>query len=180
VSNLEATTRKENINHARLTGLNINVGETCPTSKISEHTARLVCKLLVKYNGSPHSVRNELIRIGTENVNINQIADIKRKKNWVSVSDDYFDKNHFSNLSIKISEDDIVYVCKLLVKYNGLIQFVMTDIKSLGMNHIHENMVKSIKYKYTHRHISDKYFSYDGGIFKSLCIKEDYDGTHAK
>ena len=69
---------------------NMKCGENHYNAKLSEETIRLICKLILKYNGSIVDVNNELHMLGIDNISNDHIGDIKRKHNWKSISSEYF------------------------------------------------------------------------------------------
>ena len=60
----------------------------------------------------------------------------------------------------KLSENDVIAICRLLVEEKGLIRNVMKRLPGVVPN-VTRGQVESIKYKYHYSNISDKYFWYD-------------------
>lgn len=167
IKNLEYVSRSINAIHAFKAGLNNNIGEGFFNNKISEEEIRHMCQLLVKYKGSIIKTLNEL----SQNIEYTHItrADIERlkyKKNWASVSDEYFEREQFSNQLIgagnvhaKMSEDDAKLICEKLIEYNGSVADVLAYMRSINKSYMTRSMVAQIKCKNNWKHISDKYFT---------------------
>ena len=85
-SSLEWITRSDNMKHAVATGLlPVLIGEKAPNSKITELTARKICKYLEE--GVSRSKIESLLF--NENVTKSIISKIARKITWSSISKDY-------------------------------------------------------------------------------------------
>lgn len=118
VSNLEWNTPKENTNHALSTGLRkIKYGEEATDAKISNELANTICMML---EDNKYGVReiSEKLEIPSSIIN-----NIKHKKCWLHVSENYDIDNHTKRSSpkkskrkpsIKISVQDAINVCELL------------------------------------------------------------------
>lgn len=93
--NLEWCTRRYNIHHAYANNLiPVPRGELNGMTIYDEDTVRLVCELLVSFKGSIIDVIEymQFIEIAADK---NLVQDIKYKKRWKHISDQYFKREDF-------------------------------------------------------------------------------------
>lgn len=107
VSNLEWTTRKENADHAYISGL-YGKNEDFSKSTISNNTCRKICKLL---QNTDITINDIALKVGC---NKKIVYDIFNKLTWKEISDEY-DFSHRKKLT-RIKENDAIAICKLLAK----------------------------------------------------------------
>ena len=96
-SNLRWVTHLENIRYAYKNNLiPILRGEQNSSCKVTEKEVREICELLVSFNGNVAEVHRYLQLKGYM-YKKSYIQDIKLKRTWVHVSDNYFKKEDFKN-----------------------------------------------------------------------------------
>lgn len=94
-SNLRWVSHLENIHYAYDNNLIPAMkGELNGSCKVTEQQVREICELLVAFNGNAIEVHKYLKLKGYE-YKCGYILDIKRKRNWVHVSDEYFKLEDF-------------------------------------------------------------------------------------
>lgn len=130
--NLEWTTQSQNAIYAYESGMSSQIGETSTSSKITEETARKICKML--------SDGYRICEIAsTLGVSRNIIRHIKDKTTWKRISDEY----DFSNLYSKnLNINDIKLILSLLEthtiseisKITGFGTTTISRIKSIYSN----------------------------------------------
>ena len=151
--NLEWVTMRENNIRARKNNLIHNAkGEDVGTNVLSEDMVRLICGLLVKHDGRVSKVLRELTLMGM-NINTHLVYQIKSKKTWSWISDEFFSLNEFND----IQEAEIVMICEELIRCDGKINLVLYKLKD-RIPHLNYSMIKDIKHKVHWSNISDKFF----------------------
>lgn len=104
--NLEWCTFAENIRHAFAIGLQKSrKGEMNANAKLELETVHIVCKTIAHFTGDLNKTYKTLIKAGIK-ITYNQIASIKYKRIWESISDMYFQQTDFSK-NVYLSEKDI-------------------------------------------------------------------------
>ena len=79
-----------------------------------------ICKSLLVNRGSVSKTHREVNYGSINPIAQSVIADIKYKKNWVEVSDMYFERGEFKIRKVnKLTTKDVHLICATLVKYNG-------------------------------------------------------------
>lgn len=138
--NLEWTTRQENTTHAILGGAILS-GENNPKSILTNYQVVDICKRLESGESTTNIARD----LG---LNITTIHQIKSGDNWSNISKDFnLVKKCYSK---KLSKDQVVDVCKLLVKNTRIRDIVkMTDVS--------KDQVVKIKSRKNHSEISKHY-----------------------
>lgn len=170
VKNLEYVTRSRNIIHAIETGLNPQKGELNHSHILTEGDVQLICELFMKTNGSIQDTLDILHNMSDDYSKINRyhLEQIKYKNCWRDITDKYFDKNTFSkciygetNIHSKITNEEAIMICELLLKYNGSVDDVKKHMHSIGNTHITRGILNGIKFKKNWKWLSDKYFDKD-------------------
>ena len=153
ILNLEIVTIKQNTYHARLIG--------AVKSIRTEEMIRTFCELYVKYEGNIKKVRDCLKELNLiEYFNHRRISQIIRKDYWTDITDEYFKLGDYElPYKDQLTENEIRYICELLVKYNMSCAEVFKKLQSDCNNRIMLNDIKKIRYKYQWTNISDKYFT---------------------
>ena len=159
--NLEIVSQSENIKHAFLTQLNRAICENHPKAKLKNDDVEIICEYIVKYKGNISRIQLELATIGII-VEDYDIGSIKNKVNWKSISDKYFKEKKYMTKS-KLTITDVKNICKLLLKYDGDRQQVLSDVRKISP-YINLRDIKNIKGKHSYPKISDAYFP--KGYFK--------------
>lgn len=94
-SNLEWVSRKENIRRGFDKGLIPALrGELNGRTKTDESTVRTICEKLVENNLNCGKIYYDLKDQDLNNLSLGLIHDIKYKKRWVHVSDEYFKRTN--------------------------------------------------------------------------------------
>ena len=158
VKNLEWCNRSYNTKHAVDMGLKpILKGSEIGNSTLKENDVRIICDLLLKYDGCISKVLSHVTRIGIATT-YDAIIAIKIKQNWSWLSDEYFVKDYFSMKYEKMITD----ICFSLIKHSGDSQSVYEDLKDIYPN-ISLTKIRNVRNKGTAVKISDKIFP--KGIF---------------
>lgn len=156
-SNLEWTTRSENIRHGFRTGLIPGLtGTQNGMGILTDGDVHQICQLLVKFKGNCRLVHIELIKLGKKYVTIHMLHDIKYKKTGVKISDQYFEKDQFA-MNKRIMGDDIHIVCKAICMFEGNCDAIRDYLKKYEIN-ISEATLRNIMAKRTYTTVSDMYF----------------------
>lgn len=154
--NLEWVTHQENMRRAYVKGLiKPMVGEDNPKSSIPKSSVEIICELLIRYNGRVQAVYEECIKRDIK-TSKQMIMQIKHKKSWTQISDQYFNSEKFK--PNHPTDEMIEEICKLLVEYNGKAKMVYNKIIE-KYPRITYQYIQSIKMKIIRPDISDKYFS---------------------
>ena len=96
-SNLEWTTRSANIRHGFKNGLIPRlIGNLNGMTKYDERTVKIICEALVAFNGSISETIDYLQFIEIP-VDKYLVCDIKYKKRWKHISDEYFTREDFKH-----------------------------------------------------------------------------------
>ncbi len=96
-SNLEWCTHLKNIHHGYKTGLIPTMtGELNGMTIYDEQTVRIICEALVTFKGSIHDVI-EYLQFIEVTADKYLISDIKYKKRWRHISDEYFKREDFKH-----------------------------------------------------------------------------------
>ena len=156
-SNLEWSTRSENIKHGIKTGLFPKLtGTRNGMGVLTDDDVHEISHLLVKFNGNCRLVHIELIKLGKSYITFHMLYDIKYKKTGVHISDLYFAKDQFV-INKRIMGDDIHIVCKAICMFDGDRDAIMKYLKSFEIN-ISKITLENIMAKRTYKTISDMYF----------------------
>jgi hypothetical protein len=163
IDNLELCNNKDNVSHAYKTGLSSNIGTNHYNHKISEYDAKLICELLLKYNGFARYVVHEISK-QKPYINNRIVNKIKHKTSWKHISDKYFQKDFFTGNAhnTRYSENDIRNVCRTLIECDGSpkdTRDIIMDRYGIKMDN---NYIGEIKLKKKWKAISDEYFTIDG------------------
>lgn len=95
-SNLEWVSRKENIRHGFDNGLIPALrGSSNGHSRLNEETVHVICEYLVRKHGDCTKVLYDM-RLEEYDINLGDIHDIKYKKRWKHISDEYFSREDFN------------------------------------------------------------------------------------
>lgn len=133
-----------------------------------------ICKSLLVNKGSVSKTHREVNHGSTDPIPQSTIASIKYKKNWVDVSNMYFERDEFRiNKVNKLTTKDVHLICATLVKYNGSSNIdTYREVNRLSENHISYGVINMIKGKRSWLNISDKYFKHNQ--FKNNSTKPNY------
>lgn len=151
-TNLEWTTRSENIRHA----YDNNLIE----SLITEDMVRQICYLLQEDKKSAEEIA---IITGLNNISTNPISlisAIKKKKVWVHISKDYkFPSGRHGRL---FTDEQVEEICKLIDKNPSItnkeiINYFGFDIHSCSNKYKYNNVLNSIRCGRSYSNISYKY-----------------------
>ena len=173
IKNLEYVTRSANIIHAINTGLNPQKGELNHSHVLTEKDVRLICELFLKNKGSIQDTLDQLHEMSNEYEKVNRyhLEQIKYKTCWKDISDNYFDDNTFgkciygeTNIRSKITNDEAIMICELLLKYDGSVGAVVKHMHSIRKGHVSRSIVYDIKSKKNWKWLSKKYFDKDAFI----------------
>jgi hypothetical protein len=115
---------------------------------------KIICELLVKYDGNIIQVKNELDKMELD-ISYNIIKYIAKKETWCEISDKYF-KEPFK-WSFYNSTENVDIICKTLVKNRMNINETLNDLIDI-IPDITYSKILHIKYKHSYTDISDKYF----------------------
>lgn len=151
--NLEWVDDRLNSIHARKLGLAKTVyGEQTSGAKITESTAREICKLLVDTDGDMQFVCDEL------GVPFTTVRAIKNGYSWTTISCQYFNQDHFrAHRFTKVMDVNTVrFICENLVKYDFDIDRVFQLVKHLP--YMNREKVYRIAAKDSWKQISDEFF----------------------
>lgn len=164
VWNLDYVTRTENLNRAAEKNL-FPTGENHHSTKLTESEVRRICELIAQ------DVKSARIReeIGEDRLTRQTLADIKSKRSWKRVSDEYFEnsgpiKHTYKSLS-KDQEQLIRTVCSNIEKlgYSATGREIaiasgipMDDMLKEEQNG-YRNFVNRIRYKQNYTNISKDY-----------------------
>ena len=144
--NLEWVTAKDNTNHAFSTSLCIS-GEDHKWSRLKENDVIKICESLIKHNGK---VKNVLDDLKNDIPGLNRwiISVIKCKKTWKIISDRYFKYEDFIHENkVHITENDVLIICKLLLRFNMSINKTLNELHKRGYTYITKHHICIIKYK---------------------------------
>ena len=137
-SNLEWLTEKENMKHARDTGLNSGImGENSHLSTITNKTAKACCELLAK-GWKAQDIADKL------HMSKKMVNHIKYRECWREISKDYVFPKLVNSVPYKFTDEQIHEICKLLEekKYSD------TEIANqVGVNRRYVNSVRHKKYR---------------------------------
>lgn len=160
IENLEWVTIKENIRHARETGLHNGYGENHVKAKYTEEQIHMVCKLLEKgYNAY---FIQEYIKYKTNQfIDKNTIHDIKRKKIWTHISDQYNVEVKYSVPKFApkgaLSFEEVIKICELIKdgKTNTEIYKILFDGKNKKK---YTDYISKIRNNHKYRSVSSLYW----------------------
>lgn len=153
--NLESIPVYENNIHAQLTDL-VRKGERHPSSKLSNDTVIKICEMIVKYDGNIYTVYQSLQNMNID-VSYRTLLRIKNKERWGFISDNYFNKDTYRIYPKRLSEQDVINICKLNLKYPKQCKKIKREAEKIGMN-VSLSRIKHIVYKISFKEISDKFF----------------------
>lgn len=156
-SNLEWSTRKENIRHGFNTGLiPVMKGSKNGMAVIDEKIAEIACEALRFYCGNIQMVIIALRKHGIK-IDNSKLYDIKRKRTWVEISDKYFTRTWI--LGIKFLKQGIVEeICREIKKADGDLNKSYEEIKLWGEPTIPKEYVIAIANKAYWVGVSNKFF----------------------
>lgn len=150
IENLEWTTYSENNKHA------YRIGLKTPARKLTNEQAKLICELLVKYQGNSKLVKDALQFTDLYFIDYKLIGAIKRKVRYASISDNYWKDGDFK-IYHTLSDEDVKKICVSLVKNNMSSIMTFNELKN-DIECLTYSRVINIKLKRTGKIISDEYF----------------------
>lgn len=157
-SNLEWTTRKENICHGFKTGLiPVMKGSKNGMAVINEEIAEIACKELRFYCGNIQKTILSLRRHGIK-IDSSKLYDIKRKRTWVEISDKYFTREWIIGIK-NLNQGIVTEICREIKKADGDLNAAYEEIKLWGEPIIPKEYVIAIANKAYWVGISNKYFN---------------------
>lgn len=156
VSNLEWVTHIQNIHHAYTNNMvPILRGTDNGNSKLSEDDVRLICILLVRFCGKLSMVFHKVNSIKTDKrINIYNIIDIKTKRTWKHISDEYFDIDSINKIH-SLTKDNIIAICHEINNYSDNVESVLLLLID-NIPFLTINMIKCIRDGIFYRKISSK------------------------
>lgn len=135
--NIEYVTQYQNVKHARDTGLiNHAYGESVNTAKLNKETVIKICELLQESNGSIDYVIQHL----KKNIDRKLIYRILIGETWKSISKHFV----FNYTSRKLSKDEVILICKILIEVDGNIDDAYNIITTKNIN-ITKHLLSLIK-----------------------------------
>ena len=156
--NLEWVTREENIRRGFDKGLiPVLRGSKNGNTTLTDEDVRTICSLLVYYCGNCKKVFQVSKYFGVH-TNIGRIHDIKYKKVWAWISDEYFTRESI-DLIKKLSTKLVEEICLLIYKHDGDSNAVVEDLYCEGINYIDENIVRNIRDGNFWKHISRRIYN---------------------
>lgn len=124
---------------------------------IDVNDVKIICKLLVRYNGRISVVKKHLDDLNKSYISYAVIKNIKNKETWKDISDEYFSKNQYSNI---LSEDDVVRICQTIALHKnekGIAKKVFDSLKE-NIPYLTLSVINHILYKNAWCDISDRFF----------------------
>lgn len=164
--NLEVISVSENNYHARILGRHNGL---IRTNRIIE----TFCEIYVHNKGDMVRTKEQLRQLGLiKYFGTRTCSQIIRKQSYSYISDKYF---KFGDYELpnkdRLTEEEIRYICELIVKHNGLVSKVLHELQSDDNNRISKSDISKIRYKYQWVEISDEYFS--NNDFQNHYLKEN-------
>ena len=142
-SNLEWVSRVENVRRGFAKGLMPPMrGSRNGNSNTTEDTVHVVCALLAYYcsNCKKTYMATKLFGVSTS---LRLVHDIKYKKSWAFISDEYFTRDSISEID-NIPDDIIIKICEYIIKDDGDLDFIVEDMRHDGIN-VSEAIVRNIR-----------------------------------
>jgi len=159
-SNLEWVTRTENVRRGFANGLiPIMRGSRNGNTNLDEESVRTICMLLVYYCGNCIKTFHTIPIFGVK-TNIGRIHDIKYKKIWSWISDEYFTRESISEID-RISDEHVSLICEYLILDDCDIDGVYDDLVSEGIV-IDKNIIRNIRDGNARTGVSHKIFKKHG------------------
>ena len=142
----------------------LHLGSDHWNARFTENDVRKVCELLTDNpNLKPYQIC-KLLGFENNSVNLDFISNVKYKKCWKEISDQYnFDcseytdatgENHWNS---KITEKEVRQVCELLESNNSLTASVICDLLNWPRDKSRVKIINHIKQKDSWRKISSEY-----------------------
>ena len=147
--NLEWVSQRDNVHHA------IDIGITPVTST---ETLDHIRDMLIKYNGSPTQVYNNIDHELYPDVTLSKIKHIKagdvgkNRTNKFDLSTLKFDKCDNREISVEVLDD----IRDMLIEENGSVKAVLDRIDKVKYPYINYDFISSIKFNKSHQ-ISNKF-----------------------
>ena len=161
--NLEWIDRKDNINHAKVTGLNNIEGSNSPLAKFDDELIEYICEKLVEFKGDIMKVLKDLNDKGIFEVSRWNIESIKYKRHWKNISDKFFNEGAFDGIVKKrqgspvLDAEKVKLICKTLVLNDMDVYKTYQKLFNI-IPGLSESQIYKIKKKYNWRNISENYF----------------------
>lgn len=164
VWNLDYVSRTENLNRAADKEL-FPTGEKHHSTKLTEKEVRRICELIAM-DVKPSDIREE---IGPDRLSKQTLSDIKSKRSWKKVSDEYFsDKgsNKHKYKSLSVHEENLIRkICSNIEKLGysatgrdiAIASGIPMDSLSKEEQDSYRNFVNRIRYKQNYTNISKDY-----------------------
>lgn len=123
----------------------------CTKSRITENDVKTICELLVKNEGAVQRVIKALYEQGID-IPEYVIKDIKNKRAWTQISDQYFNKDQMRR---QLSIDDVIKIRKCIKEHENCDNCVELVVNELGemIPLLNEKKVRSIKNNRHFKHI---------------------------
>lgn len=130
-SNLEWVTHLENIRRAYKNNIiPIMRGERHGNTSLTEEDVTTVSMLLAYYCGNCRKVRNVAFWFGID-MPLERIHDIKYKKTWTYISDDFFTRESISRID-EISNDEAYHICQVIINNEFDAEAAYEELKADG------------------------------------------------
>lgn len=154
--NLEWVSRVENIRRGYEKGLiPVMKGSRNGNTELTDNDVRTICSLLVYYCGNCKKTHMMLMLFGV-NTNLGRVHDIKYKKVWSWISDEYFTRESISEID-NIPDDVITKICEYIVIDDGDIDSVIEDLR-IDEICISDTIIRNIRDGNSRRSIAHKVF----------------------
>ena len=143
-SNLEWVTRHENIRRGFDKGLiPIMRGTRNGNTSLTDDDVRIICSLLLYYCGDCMKAYNAS-KMFDVHTNIGRVRDIKYKKTWSWISDEYFTRESIDRIK-RLPMNIVEKICSLINIHDSDIDSIMDDLKSDGIDYVDENIIRNIR-----------------------------------
>ena len=163
VWNLDYVTRVENLNRAGENNL-FPAGENHHSTKLTENEVRTISKMISE-GYTPDAIRKT---IGPERLSKQTLSDIKAKRSWRKISDEYFEPFEIVHKYRPLSEDEenlIRRICSNIEKMGyestgreiAIASGIPMDSLSKEEQNSYRNFVNRIRYKQNYTNISKDY-----------------------
>lgn len=157
ISNLEWSTRSENILHSYRMGLHAT-GEDSVLSKIDNNTAKNICELLA----TNQYTNAEIAKMIGGNVSVTIVSDIKRGDSWTRISKDY---SFYSRPGRLFTSIEIAKLCKYFETYS---------IGDLTINDHCRNALKFYGYDSSDKYVDTVRKIYTKKYYTSISCKYNF------
>ena len=128
-----------------------------PRVTLSIDDVRLVCKMIIEYNGNTSKIKKYFDSINKPYISYATIKNIKNKECWRHISDEYFDDNEYSRM---LSVESVKLICETIAKYKNIRncrKIVFNELKS-SIPNLTISDINHIYYKNSWKSISDRFF----------------------